>query len=82
MAWKRPGTVPRVGFEDRVLSILGDGGSLSRFELEELAGPRNGWWSEQNLAMFTAALRSLVRRGVIVCEGRFRLAHIPALGKS
>jgi hypothetical protein len=74
VGWKKPGTLPRVDFEKKISAVLGDGGSLSRFELERLSGPRTGRWSEQNEAMFTAALRSMVRRGVIVCEGRYRLA--------
>jgi hypothetical protein len=72
--WKNPGTLDRVVFERAILCLLAESQSLSEFELRHFAIKKGKHGSDQNQTMFTAALRSLVRRGVIVCEGRYRLA--------
>lgn len=74
MEWKPQSTVLRQRLESEILRVLGDGPSLSRFEMPGQVSFRSWYWAESTKTVFAAALRSLVRRGVIVCEGRYRLA--------
>jgi hypothetical protein len=73
--WKKPATLDRVAFEREIIRLLGESESLSEFELRHFAIHEGKHGSDQNQIMFSAALRSMMRRGVILCEGRYRLAQ-------
>jgi hypothetical protein len=74
MGWKEAETVERSTVDAKVLQLLGESASLSRFELVDLILYRQiKRATRQNFTMLNASLRSLERRKLITFDGRYRL---------